>query len=117
MGGVLEELHARGLLHAVDQQARDNARDAAARIDKHEAVCAERYAGIQTANEAIAKALNAFCADVTKRLDSGTHRFKRIEIAIFLIGASIVLAAVQGDTPFFERVLDFGARIAAKVLG
>lgn len=35
-------------MSAVDQQARDAADDAMNRIDKHEAVCAERYRNLET---------------------------------------------------------------------
>jgi hypothetical protein len=117
MGGVLEELHARGLLHAVDQQARDGVHGAVARIDKHEAVCAERYEGIKQGNDAIVAALHALREEVKMRLDAGTRRFKRLEIAIGVIIAAIVLAAANGDSPFFGRVFDIGARFAAKFVG
>lgn len=56
---------------AVDQTARDLGRDTAARIDTHEAVCAERY-----------KTLDA-------RLASGSSRMERIEKGVESIVASL----------------------------
>ena len=108
----LEERH--GAFPAVDQGARDKASAAAARIDKHEAVCAERYKAISDSNLALVNALEKMNTAIAERFKNGSSRMRRIEYAILFLGAVIVLAAVVGD----NKIIDTAATsITNKIMG
>jgi len=112
---IIDELHERhGAFPAIDQDARDRAAAAAARIDKHEAVCAERYKAISESNLALVGALEKLNTGIADRFKSGSNRMRRIEWMILFLGAVIILAAVIGD----NKVIDTAAiSITNKIMG
>jgi len=128
MSGVIEELAARGLLQATDPVARKAADAAIAQIDKHEAVCAERYKGIKDASEALASAMlklgegmdarfKNMVETIDGRLGNGNKRFRRLEMLLAALVVAVISAAVAGDNPFFDRALEIGVKIAARFAG
>lgn len=112
---IIEELNERrGAFPAVDQLARDMARDARAEQTKHEAVCTERYRRLEEANIALVKAIDSLGTAITKRFENGSTRMRRIEWMILFLGAVIILAAVVGD----NKVIDTAAAsITNKIMG
>ena len=65
--------------------------ETAARLDTHEAVCAERYKGIET-----------WCENTNARLRSGDKRMARIERALYVL----LLMGAAAAGPHFIHVLD-----------
>ncbi len=86
-------------MSGVDQQARDEAGDALAKLATHEAVCAERYAGIQKSFVAGSEKMKELGDDI--KGVKGDIRAGITKLIVVLLGATgsligVVFAMLRG---------------------
>ena len=79
-------------MSGVDQQARDAADDALNRIDKHEAVCAERYRNLETRLAGGTKRMEDISGDIRGVKNDINAAVVKLIVALF--GAVGTLASV-----------------------